>query len=247
MSKDHSHSHSHGHGHSHDSSWKPDFSKWESNPDFQKVYKKIAKEVLYYVDEKDSKKMNLNVLDFGCGPGLVLKTLLKDLKKGLIKHSVAADIELKFLEYAGKTLAEYRATKQVETFLLQQLDGSDLEPMIGSFDIIICTLVLGHIEEKYIPSVIKNLALSLKTGGFIFVSEFDNIKEQDSEMDTSKAKSINDGGVAHTSVTREELAKQFESHGCTVDFKKEVSFDLKLPNDKVYKAFGLFIKNNRNT
>jgi len=95
----HSHDHSHGrnHGHNHGDKWVTDWEDYDSNP---KVTLFVDK-TLTFITSQDWFSGTISMLDFGCGPGHLMCSLVS--KHGVVS-ATGADVEPGMLEVCNKRI-----------------------------------------------------------------------------------------------------------------------------------------------
>jgi len=96
-------------------------------------------------------------LEVGPGSGLYLPVLA-----GLARQVVAADVEPAFLEHAEALRAEYPNL----SLAADDITATALEP--GSFDLILCSEVVEHIQDS--PAAIRSMHRLLRPGGTLVLS-----------------------------------------------------------------------------
>ncbi len=121
----------------------------ESNP-IKNFSNKLVEQLLPDLNGK-------SILDAGCGTGHFCELAhSKDASR-----IVGIDISLAMIEQARKNCPS-------SEFLCGDLSTATLEKK--SFDVVVCALVLGHIED--ILPALKNLSHCLKNGGEMIISDF---------------------------------------------------------------------------
>jgi len=122
-----------------------DITKYKNNPlfdyynkDYEKYYPDLgiegSKGKADYVTSFINKKFT-SVVDLGCGPGVFLKELVKDLK---IPKAVGTDISMTVLQ---------EAQKQNPTFDFYRADSEDLPFKDKAFDVSTIIDVVEHVEH----------------------------------------------------------------------------------------------------
>lgn len=105
------------------------------------------------------KKAGLKILDAGCGEGQLLERISKSFeRKGLSVELFGSDITNVALNNAKK--------RSNSKFFLEDLEK--LHYLDESFDIIICTEVIEHVQNY--KKVINELKRVLKSGGILIIS-----------------------------------------------------------------------------
>lgn len=121
----------------------------ESNP-IKTLSDELVETMLPALDGK-------RVLDAGCGPG---KFCLYAKKKNAVAIS-GMDISSRMIE-------EARSNCPSGTFTTNDL--GHVEFPANAYDVVICALVLGHIE--HLPPVLEKLAGTLDRGGVMIITDF---------------------------------------------------------------------------
>ncbi len=158
----HDHEHEYGHGHGNGDPF--------SNPSkmfiLRYTFRNWIRRRSYY--KELVKQLNLNgsesVLDFGSGVGSLAKKLAPKLNKN--GRLVCLDVSPKLLDHTKNQLHKY---SNVE-YLLGDLPSQSLSEQ--SFDYIISTWVLHHLERSELEQTIIQFSKTLKSGGKIFIIEF---------------------------------------------------------------------------
>ena len=159
--KDHGHEYGHNHGHGHQDPF--------ANPSKTFVWKYALRNYIrrrsYYKELKKqiSPKGPENIMDFGSVTGTFAKKLAPKLKTG---HLYCLDTSEKFMEYTKSQLKKY---SNVE-YLLGDIMDQKLSPK--SFDCIVSTWVLHHLDKDILTQTIKGFKEVLKDNGTIFIIEF---------------------------------------------------------------------------
>ncbi len=106
---------------------------------------------------KNHPKKSYTILDVGCGDGFMLRHLAEGLKtEGIRIDFVGVDINATILDIAEQ---ESQNFANITYRNLDVLTASDLE-----CDILICTLMLHHLEETQIPRFLKRFTEMAKVG-----------------------------------------------------------------------------------
>ncbi|GAF94333.1 unnamed protein product, partial [marine sediment metagenome] len=103
---------------------------------------------------------NIHVLDVGCGTG---RHALRLAAEGARVVGVEPTREM-------LSLARQKAREQGISLDLREGEIASLEPSLGEFDLVLCCLVLSHIDD--LGGAISRLAGHIKPGGRLIVSDF---------------------------------------------------------------------------
>lgn len=111
-------------------------------------------------------KSSLNLLDFGCGNGSLLKWLSKRIQSDFQLGLFGVDISSGMIREAKKAWGDQKAVAQFDN-LLQGKTSCESE----SFDIVIASSVFHHIERAQRSDVLKEILRVLKPGGYFLMIE----------------------------------------------------------------------------
>jgi len=140
-----------------------------NNPEFIREY--FSEPILKHLEEKNCDySAKLNLVDFGGGDGILIKTLIDQLKKDGYTNINGLNID-----YTLKNLEKMRANNE------KNLDQSDLKNIAvaqgdilkelplkdNSVDIGVSRHVLQYFGKEAQPEVLKNLYNSLKSDGIL--------------------------------------------------------------------------------
>jgi len=103
-------------------------------------------------------KKGHSVLDYGSGPGFLIKHLLnKNLKVSALEFSV---------ESINKLNAKYSGILGFEgSYSIEELSATDKK-----FDVITLIEVIEHLDDKYLELTFKNIRKYLKPGGILIIT-----------------------------------------------------------------------------
>lgn len=175
-------------------------------------------------------KPGLEVLDFGCGTGKLLESLVE---QGKVASCVGADVEDGMLNVFRRKVQQGRFGQvPVEVVKLTSGDAQELEEeetlKKGGFDLVTTTYVLGHVRDKDVTVVVQRLAQSVKPGqGRLFIVEWENFGENALQHQHGHSQHghahhghshksnehVNDGGHGHTCVKGAQVAEQLKTLG----------------------------------
>lgn len=128
-----------------------------------------------------------SILDYGCGTGLVAFSLVNDSNKVLGLDNSDGMVEEFNKKVQNKNLTNIKAKQH-------NILKDDLPK--NSFDLIVCSMSLHHIENLEI--FFKKCYEALKNGGYICINDLE-------KEDGTFHKKINNLGVYHFGFTQQEL------------------------------------------
>jgi 2-polyprenyl-3-methyl-5-hydroxy-6-metoxy-1,4-benzoquinol methylase len=101
---------------------------------------------------------NTTLLDYGSGPGF------------LIKHLLENRLEVTALEFSADSLQKIKTTYEGQTgfkgaYLIDELEKKNMR-----FDIITLIEVIEHLDDYYLDLTLKNIQRLLKPGGYLVVT-----------------------------------------------------------------------------
>jgi ubiquinone/menaquinone biosynthesis C-methylase UbiE len=114
---------------------------------------RISREVLVDHLVRPYLQPHFNVLDYGCGPGLLAVRSAK-----YVRHVIACDISRGVLECA-KTLS---GASNIQYLLVPRSGRLDVEA--GSVDLVYCFAVFQHLEDAVVRGVLADFARVMKAG-----------------------------------------------------------------------------------
>jgi len=174
---------------------KRDFNKdaaaWDENPGRVKM----AHSAFEAIEGNLKLSKEMDILDFGCGTGLLSLKLLPFV------HSVTgADSSTGMLDVLNSKIKEQNLTG-IKTLLI---DIDKNEKLTGSFDAVTSSMTMHHIKDPAV--LIKHFYAIIKPGGFLCIADLD--------PDGGKFHENNDG-VFHEGFRRDGMKKYFEDAGFT--------------------------------
>lgn len=171
---------------------KRDFNKaaatWEENPGRVKMAQNVAQAILGTIRPGP----DMDVLDIGCGTGLVTFALQPH-----VRTVTAIDSSQGMLDELEKKVAA-RSLANVRTRLVD-LEKDDLP---GPFDLVASSMTFHHIKDTDL--LLERIAGILKPGGKIAIADLDS--------DEGKFHDSNEG-VFHFGFDRHSMRKSFEAAG----------------------------------
>ncbi len=200
---------------------KRDFNKdaatWDENPGRIKMAESVFKSI-----EKNLKlSKDLDVLDFGCGTGLLSIRLLP------LVHSVTgADSSSGMLDVLNSKKNAQKLTK-LNTLYINIENG---ERLTGRYDIVTSSMTMHHIKDP--APLIKQFHEILKPGGYLCIADLD--------PDEGKFHDNNDG-VFHKGFNRVDMKLLFKNQGFT-EVSDFTAAELEKPGDNgSMRRFSIFL------
>lgn len=164
-------------------------AKWDDNPGRVKVADGIARAIIREVGLTP----DMDVLDFGCGTGLVTLALLP-----FVRSVTGVDSSQGMLDVLNRKIAE-RGLSNINTRYLDLHQGGVLS---GLYHLAVSSMTLHHIRE--VGPLLKQFYQIIRPSGRLCIADLD---EEGGRFHES-----NDG-VFHFGFNREALARQFEEAG----------------------------------
>ena len=131
---------------------------WDEEP--RRV--QLAKDLFRAISENVALAASMEVLDFGCGTGLV--TLQLSARTGQVTGVDSSQGMLDVLNAKVQSCRLANVTTQ-----RKDLDCGDV--LNGSYDLVVSTMTLHHIQD--IPPLLSQFASVLKTGGHLCIADLD--------------------------------------------------------------------------
>ena len=186
--------------------------KWDAHESrvkrAEKIYLKIAEKVKIKDDE--------NVLDFGCGTGLLGFNFIDKAK-----NVTFADTSKGMLEQIDKK-AEQKKVKNYKTLNLTE------EKITEYFNLIVTLMAMHHVED--LEKTIENLSLHLLKGGYICFSDLD----------------LEDGSfhypnvAPHNGIDRNIITQNLATKNVNIIYNETVHIETKTING-IIKEFPVFL------
>ena len=162
---------------------------WDENPGRVK----IAKDVARAIRESVSPAPDLDVLDFGCGTGLLTLELAPQ-----VRTITGADSSQGMIDILDAKIRK-QGTANVKTRHIDLDRGDSLQ---GQYDLVVSSMTFHHIRD--IPQILDRLAAVIRPGGRIAVADLD--------CDEGKFHDSNEG-VFHFGFDRCRMLKYFDTAG----------------------------------
>ncbi|MDH4186611.1 MAG: class I SAM-dependent methyltransferase [Nitrospira sp.] len=172
---------------------KRNFNKEAAHWDEQPSRVKLAENVSTAIAQQVRLNPDMDVLDFGCGTGLVTLRIAP-----LVKSITGADSSEEMLE-----VFKNKAIKQGQTNVsTRYLDPDQTDSLPGQYDVIISSMTFHHVE--HIDSLLAQLFQALNTPGYLCMADLDLDQGEFHEDKT---------GVFHFGFERTELHRAFLKTG----------------------------------
>jgi 2-polyprenyl-3-methyl-5-hydroxy-6-metoxy-1,4-benzoquinol methylase len=199
---------------------KKDFDKEAANWDETPGRVKLAHDIARAMMDIDIIKSDMNVLDFGCGTGLLTLQL-----QPLVRLITGVDSSAGMLEVLQQKIESQKLTN-VKTQLLNIEEGDSLE---GTYDLIVSSMTLHHIKD--IKGLFNHFKLVTNTNGYLCLADLDPDEgqfHQDNE------------GVFHFGFDRGSLRQILEEAGFdVVEIKTATEMMKAVPGGT--RAFSIFL------
>jgi ubiquinone/menaquinone biosynthesis C-methylase UbiE len=133
---------------------------WDSNQIRVENAKNTASSIINKID----KKSNLEILDIGCGTGL-LSVCFVDIASSIL----AVDNSQSMLDEFNNKISSSDNLNSIKT---QKCDITSYDFKDKKFDLIISNMTFHHIKD--IESVIEKLSKNLKSGGYLAIADLES-------------------------------------------------------------------------
>lgn len=131
---------------------------WDEEPRRVQLAREITLSILQEVPLAD----HMNVLDYGCGSGLV--TLGIQPHAGLI---IGADSSIGMLEVLKQKIRE----QGIDNVATQLLDLTSSESLHGDLDLVISTMTMHHVSD--VEALVTSFVQALNPGGWLALADFE--------------------------------------------------------------------------
>ncbi len=162
---------------------------WDENPGRLKM----ARSVFEAISGNIRLSGDMDVMDFGCGTGLLSLNILPHVNSVTGFDSSSGMLDVLNSKISGQQI------QRIKTFHLNSAGGDKLT---GLYDLVTCSMTMHHIE--YPAPLIKEFCGVLKSGGYLCIADLD--------PDEGKFHENNDG-VFHNGFQRDDMKKYFRDAG----------------------------------
>ncbi len=166
-----------------------DAARWDLNPARVKLASEIGSAILREI----SLLPDSDVLDFGCGTGLLTLMLQPHLRS-----ITGVDSSPGMLDILNRKISERNLTNVITRYA--DLDQGDV--LSGAFHLAVSSMTLPHIRD--VAPLLKRFCHLLHPSGLLCIADLD---EDGGRFHTSSE------GVFHFGFDRQKLARQFEEAG----------------------------------
>ncbi len=186
---------------------------------------KLAADIARAISEAVALSPDMDVMDFGCGTGLV--TLLLQPH---VRSVTGVDSSWGMLDMLDRKIAAQRL-KNVRALCVDIDKG---ERLAGSYDLVTSSMTLHHIRD--IGPLFAQFYGIVRPGGHLCIADLDT---EDGLFHDDAA------GVFHEGFARDRLRKVFEGAGFT-DIRDITATEMEKPGrDGVVRRFGVFLMTGR--
>ena len=193
---------------------------WDEDPG--KV--KLAGEVAQAIIRTARPGQDMDVLDFGCGTGLVALHLAP-----LVRSLTGVDSSPGMLTvFRAKAEAQGRAN--VTASLVDLEEGGELP---GGFDLVVCSMTLHHVRD--VPGLIRKLGAAARPGGQLCLAD----------LDPEQGRFHSDNvGVFHFGLERDLVARAMAEAGFQ-DIGQETAAQVEKTGPQGVQSFSVFLLSGR--
>lgn len=192
-------------------------ANWDLNPGRVKVAADIAQTILGQMKLTS----DMDVLDFGCGTGLLSLALQPFV------HSVTGiDSSQGMLDVFRRKISD----NGLQNVKAQYIDLEKGDVLFGSYHLVVSSMTLHHIKD--ISSLMKQFCSVLYPSGFLAIADLD--------LDNGQFHG-DDKGVFHFGFNREDLRRIFENAGfCDIQESRAASIEKPIGDGKS-RVFTIFL------
>jgi len=200
-----------------------DASQWDENP----VRVKLVRDVANTIRKQVKLKPEMNVMDFGCGTGLLTLHIQPFV------HSITGiDSSKGMLDVLNSKIRKLKLDNTSSSFI--DLDKGDI--LAGKYDLIVSNMTLHHI--KNVDSLLIRFYNVLNPGGYLCLCDLDSEEGKFHDDNT---------GVFHNGFSREELIKKYSNAGFE-NVTDTTAAEVTKPNiDGELQTFSIFLITGQKT
>lgn len=190
---------------------------WDNNPGRIKMAGDVAEAI------KQNVKISgdLNVLDFGCGTGLLTLNL-----QPLVKTITGADSSQGMLDMLASKIEQLG----LQNVKIVYLENGSTERLNGSYDLVVSSMTMHHVND--IQPLLHKFSTIVKKDGYLCIADLDPEGGLFHEDNT---------GVFHFGFNRESLRQEFEIAGFS-DIKDVTAAEVTKPTaNGEMKNFTVFL------
>ena len=184
---------------------------WDENPRRVRLAKAVAQTIAQRVPLSGA----MDVLDFGCGTGLLTLKL-----QPLVGTITGADTSSGMLELLGGKVKELR----LDTVAYHLLASDGCTALQGVYDLIVSNMTLHHVQDLAV--LFRQFREHLRTGGYVALADLD---QEDGTFHGDAA------DVFHLGFQRSELKSLLASAGFS-DLEDTTAFEIRR-NGRDYPVF----------
>jgi len=166
-----------------------DAAKWDENPGRLKM----AESVFNTINSNLKLTKSMEILDFGCGTGLLSLRLLP-----LVNSVTGADSSDGMLEVLNSKIAE----QNLQNIKTLHIDIDKGEKLTGEYDAVTCSMTMHHIKNP--AQLFEQFYSKITPGGFLCIADLDS--------DEGKFHEDN-AGVFHMGFHRDKMKSLFAEAG----------------------------------
>lgn len=164
-------------------------ASWDQNPGRVRVAAHIAQTIIREVNPD----LTMDVLDFGCGTGLLTLAL-----QPFVHSITGVDSSQGMLDVFSRKISDWGLPNVSARYL--DLDRGEV--LTGSYHLVVSSMTLHHVEN--VDSLIRQFHQILRPSGRLCIADLD--------LDGGRFHSENDG-VFHSGFDREEMKQRFVQVG----------------------------------
>jgi len=204
---------------------KRDFDKEASTWDEVPARVKLANDIVAAISDEIVLTSNMDVLDFGCGTGLLT------LRLQPVVHSITGVDSSQGMINVLKAKIDKQNLPNVRT---QYLDNGEGDIPEGNYDLIVSGMTLHHVKE--IRSLIDRFYRIIAPSGYLCIADLD--------LDDGRFHDNNDG-IFHFGFDRAELRRYFMDAGFD-DVRDRTAAEVMKPvSDGGVRPFTVFLMTGR--